>query len=151
MGQREIAAQQVSGDGIALCAAGTSRYAPTENSIMSTDVVINQIQAMKASLNDRAELFEAHMQRAIEMEYNTDFPAGPPRITQPSFEQYGEWLIAQGKYREALEQFDHCLERMPKRSRSLKGKMTALEALDLEEEAQAIHHELEEIMMKADS
>lgn len=151
MGQREIAAQQVSGDGIALCAAGTSRYAPTENSIMSTDVVINQIQAMKASLNDRADLFEAHMQRAIEMEYNTDFPAGPPRITQPSFEQYGEWLIAQGKYREALEQFDHCLERMPKRSRSLKGKMTALEALDLEEEAQAIHHELEEIMMKADS
>jgi tetratricopeptide (TPR) repeat protein len=150
MGQREIAAQQVSGDGIALCAAGTSRYAPTENAVMSTDVVINQIQALKALLDNNTDRFEAHMQRAIEMEYNTDFPAGPPRITQPSFEQYGEWLIAQGRHNEAIEQFDRCLERMPKRSRSLKGKMTALEALDMQEDAQAIHHELQAILSKAD-
>ena len=97
-GQREIANEQVSGDGLALCAAGTSRYAPTENAVQSTDVVINQIQAMKASLKDEVALFEAHMKRAVELEYSTDFPAGPPRIAQPSFEQYGEWLIEQGKY-----------------------------------------------------
>ena len=104
---------------------------------------------MKASLKDEVALFEAHMQRAVELEYSTDFPAGPPRITQPSFEQYGDWLIEQGKYTEAIEQFDHCLERMPRRSRALKGKMTALEALDLQAEAKAIHKELDEIMSKA--
>jgi len=150
-GQREIANDQVSGDGLALCAAGTSRYAPTENAILSTDVVINQIQAMKASLKEEVALYEAHMQRAVELEYSTDLPAGPPRITQPSFEQYGQWLIDQGKFTEAIEQFDHCLERMPRRYRALQGKMTALEALDRQSEAQAIHQELDEIMSKADS
>jgi len=40
---------------------------------------------------------------------------------------------------------------MPRRYRALQGKMTALEALDRQAEAQAIHQELDEIMSKADS
>jgi tetratricopeptide (TPR) repeat protein len=145
-----LASEQVEGDGIAMCAAGTSRYAPTENAINSAKVVIAQIKGMKAQIEGNDELFETHMKEAVALEDQTNYPAGPPRITKPSFEQYGEWLISKGNYAEAIDQFDKALLRMPRRSKSLIGKMTALKALDKNAEAELVRKELKTILAQAD-
>lgn len=141
---------QVEEGGIAMCAAGTSRYAPTENSVKSANVIKSQIQGMKALVEGNEELFEVHMKEAVELEAQTDFPAGPPRITKPAFEQYGEWLLEKGDYAEANKQFDKALQRMPRRSKSLIGKMTAHKALNQNEKLEEVVTELQSILAHAD-
>lgn len=145
-----LASEQVTGDGIALCAAGTSRYAPTENNINMAKVVISQIQGMTAQIKGNKKQFELHMEAAVALEKETNFPAGPPRITQPSFEQYGEWLLSEGNYQAAIDQFNIALKRMPRRAKSLIGKMTALKAMNQNNEAQLIADELKVMLAKAD-
>lgn len=137
--------------GIAMCAAGTSRYAPTENAIRSAKVIAAQIEGMKALLEGDEALFESKMKKAVELEDQTNYPTGPSRITKPSFEQYGEWLIAKGRFEEANEQFDKALLRMPRRSKSLKGKFLALQGLNQSEEASEVQNELTSIYAQADA
>ena len=144
------ASAQIGGDGLVMCAAGTSRYAPTENAVNSAKVIIAQMQGMKAMLAGKEEAFESYMKEAVALENQTNFPAGPPRITKPSFEQYGEWLLKQENYAEAIQQFDAALQRMPRRTKSLSGKMTALKALNQQEEAKLVQKELESILARAD-
>jgi tetratricopeptide (TPR) repeat protein len=141
---------QIEEGGIPMCAAGTSRYAPTKNSIKSAKVIKSQIQGMKALIEGNEELFEVHMKKAVELEEQTDFPAGPPRITKPAFEQYGEWLLEQGDYAEANKQFDKALLRMPRRSKSLIGKMTAHKALNQNKKLEKVVNELQSILAQAD-
>ncbi len=148
--QKAIAAEQVDGDGIALCAAGTSRYAPTENAIRSAEVVIEQMNALIASIQENADAFEKHMKKAVDLEYRTNYPAGPPRITQPSFEQYGAWLAERGEYTKAIEQYNKSLQRMPRRSKALMGKLTALKALNDTDAAAELRSELDAILVNAD-
>ena len=137
--------------GIASCAAGTSRYAPTANSIKMAQVIVNQMGGMKALITGDGEMFELKMKKAITLEDQTNYPTGPPRITKPSFEQYGEWLLDQGRYAEAHKQFEKALQRMPKRSKSLKGKLMALQALEKADELLAVQNELMEIFADADT
>ncbi|MFK8056007.1 MAG: hypothetical protein AB8F78_07810 [Saprospiraceae bacterium] len=145
-----MASQQVIGSGLAMCAAGTSRYSPTENSINMARVVLAQLKGIKASLENRPDEFENYMKEAVALEEQTNYPAGPPRITFPSFEQYGEWLLAQGKHAEAVEQFDNALQRMPRRSKSLRGKLTAFKALDRKGEVKVLEDELSLVLAEAD-
>jgi tetratricopeptide (TPR) repeat protein len=145
-----MASQLVEGDGIMMCAAGTSRYAPTENAVNSAKVVIAQMEAMCALLKNKNDQFESYMKEAVVLENQTNFPAGPPKITKPAFEQYGEWLLAQGRYQEAIAQFDAALLRMPRRAKSLTGKMNALQKIGDQKEAKILKNELESIMVKAD-
>ena len=146
----KTASLQVEGDGIVMCAAGTSRYAPTENAVNSAKVVIAQMQGMKALLEKKDDQFEKYMKEAVSLENQTNFPAGPPKIAKPSFEQYGEWLIRQGKYAEANAQFDAALLRMPRRSKSLMGKFAALQKLGEKKKAEIVYNELKAIMADAD-
>jgi len=145
------ASQSIESGGAAMCAAGTSRYAPTENSVKSAKVILNQIQSMKAIADGNESLFEDHMKKAVELEEETNFPAGPPRITKPSYEQYGEWLLEKGDFAKANELFDKALLRMPRRSKSLLGKMTAFTALNQGDEAEKVQDELESIFDNADA
>ena len=146
-----MASEQVEGDGIAMCATGTSRYAPTENAINSAGVIIAQIRGLKALLEGNNDQFEAYMKEAVALEDQTNYPTGPPSIAKPSFEQYGEWLLTQGNYNAALEQFKNALKRMPRRSKALTGKLKALRALGLQDEAEIVQNELESILAKADN
>lgn len=141
---------QIEESGIAMCAKGTSRYAPTENSINSAKVIKNQIQGMKALLDGDKEQFEVHMKKAVVLEEETNFPAGPPSITKPAFEQYGEWLLKKGDFAEANIQFDKALSRMPRRSKSLLGKMTAHKALNQDKKLENVQNELQSIFAQAD-
>ena len=135
----------------AMCAAGNSRYAPSENSVKIAQVIETQMKGLKALLEGDQQSFEAQMKKAIALEDQTDFPTGPPRITKPSFEQYGEWLLEKGRYKEASQQFDKSLSRMPKRAKSLKGKLTALKALKQSKEVAQLQEELEAIYAQADA
>lgn len=145
-----IASRQVEEDGLVMCAVGTSRYAPTENAINSAKVVLAQMEGLKALLQGDEKAFEAQMKQAVALEDQTNYPAGPPRITQPSFEQYGEWLLTKGNYTEALVQFNQSLQRMPKRTKALTGKMKALQALDRLDEAEQVEKKLKAILTQAD-
>ena len=136
--------------GIAMCAAGNSRYAPTDNSIKIAQVILAQMEGWKALLEGDQTLFEAKMKKAVELEDLTNFPTGPPVITKPSFEQYGEWLLAKGRHEEAKQQFDKSLSRMPKRAKSLEGKFTALKALDQTSEVIKVRDELQCLYSQAD-
>lgn len=146
-----MASQQIEDSSITMCAAGNSRYAPTENSVKMAQVVITQMEGMKALLKGEEQLFETKMKKAVELEYLTDFPTGPPNITKPSFEQYGEWLLEKGRYEEAIAQFEKALSRMPNRSKSLKGKFTALKALNQVDEVVKVQDELQAIYAQADA
>ncbi len=48
-------------------------------------------------------------------------------------------------------QFNKALQRMPRRTKSLLGKMTALKALNLQEEAELVQNELKSILAQADN
>ena len=113
-------------------------------------MIIAQIQGLKALLEGQNEQFEAYMKEAVALEDQTNYPTGPPTIAKPSFEQYGEWLIAQGRYAEAIEQYNKALQRMPRRSKSLMGKLTALKALGEQDEAEIVQNELNNIFARAD-
>ncbi len=145
-----VGSLKVDDSGIAMCAAGNSRYAPTENSIKVAQVIQTQLEGLRALLEGDEKSFEAKMKKATELEDLTSFPTGPPSITKPSFEQYGEWLLAEGRYEEAKQQFDRALLRMPKRSKSLAGKYAALKGLGQLDEAEEVQNELEEIYAEAD-
>ncbi|MEL6865289.1 MAG: hypothetical protein AAFP19_12760 [Bacteroidota bacterium] len=137
--------------GVAMCAAGNSRYAPTENSIKMAQVILTQMEGLKALLEEDPLLFEMKMKKATELEDLTNFPTGPPRITKPSFEQYGEWLLENSRYEDASAQFDKALLRMPKRAKSLEGKITALKALNQLSEVEEVQGELQAIYAQADA
>ena len=141
----------VQDSGLAMCAAGNSRYAPTDNAIKIAQVVMSQMEGFEALLDNKSDLFEAKMKKAVDLEDNTDFPTGPPSITKPSFEQYGEWLLGEERYEEALVQFEKALARMPRRAKSLEGKYEALQGLDQSEEASEIQDELKLVYGKADA
>ena len=137
--------------GLAMCASGNSRYAPTENSVRVAQVILTQIEALRAKMNGDLALFETKMKKAVELEDQTNFPTGPPSITKPSFERYGEWLIENGRYEEAKNLFDQSLTRMPNRSKSLYGKMVVLNALDQVDEAKDVENKLKSIYSEADN
>ena len=92
-------------------------------------VNVEQMRGMIAQLDGNDKTFESSLQTAVSLENDTSFPAGPPRITKPSFEQYGEWLLSKGRYAEAEKQFDNSLSRMPNRYKAVQGKKSAQEAL----------------------
>ena len=137
--------------GIAMCAAGNSRYAASPNSIKMAQVVLYQIEGFKALLDNDTDLFEAKMQKATALEDDTDFPTGPPKITKPSYEQYGEWLLTVDRFEDAQIQFENALVRMPRRAKSLEGKVAALQGLKQADKAPKVQDELEEIYGQNDA
>jgi tetratricopeptide (TPR) repeat protein len=137
--------------GAAMCAAGNSRYAPTENSINTAKVMLLQMKGYKALQQQQIQAFQSYLKQAIILENKTNYPTGPPKIILPSFEQYGLWLLENKQFAEACAQFDKALLRMPKRSQSLVGKMRALRALNQASKALEVQHEIEQLFMEADS
>lgn len=137
------------GGGSSMCASGSTRYAPTENTVRGANVILSQIKGMKALLEGNEDQFEKHLKNAVKLEDQKHFPSGPPS-SKPSFEQYGDWLLAKGEYAEALMQYERALVRMPKRLKSLKGKMLAHQALNQANEVAQVQKELKSLLANAD-
>ena len=119
----------VSDDGIAICGAVPTRYAPNANSIKRTNAVINQMFALSSLSNGDEESAEKYFQKAVELESNTDYSFGPPDIAYPTFEHYGDWLLSKGRYEDAITQYNTSLTRAPKRAKALRGIATAKDAM----------------------
>jgi tetratricopeptide (TPR) repeat protein len=141
--QLHIAEVLVNDDGVSLCSAGPTRYAPNQTRVNKTKAVILQLKAMAAMLEGDDSLAEMHMQEAVEIEENEKYDSGPPFIAYPTFEQYGEWLLTQGRAEDALVQFEKSLEGRSNRSKALRGKIAALQTLDRHDEAAEVQKVLD--------
>ena len=64
---------------------------------------------------------EALLVEATVLEGKLNAPQGPPFPMKPAYEMYGEFLLARGRTDEAAAQFAKALERMPNRTRSVRG------------------------------
>ena len=103
--------------------------------------MISQMEAMKTIL-ENSSLTEQHMIKAVEWENLAEDSSGPVDIPMPSFEFYGNWLVEQGRYEEALEQFENSLKRAPFRALAMQGKIAALQGLGDIESAEQVRIEL---------
>ncbi len=137
---KEIAAAElvVTSEGITLCSAGITRYAPNRTDIQRATVMLHQLSAYRALLQQDNTAAEKYLHEAVTLEAATGYSFGPPDIPYPSFEQYGYWLLENDRPQEALEQFSRGLERTPNRTNALKGKMKALQVLGRDNEAEAV-------------
>jgi hypothetical protein len=106
----------------------------------------HQLAAFKALVEEDLETAERSMLEATSLEATTGYSFGPPDIPYPSFEQYGYWLLSQNRPKDALEQFETGLERMPKRTNALRGKLMALEALGNMDSAEEVHQVINDIV-----
>jgi len=80
-----------------------------------------QLNAALALADGDAVQAEVHLIAAAEIEATLNTPSGPPTPMKPAFEMYGEFLLDQGRYGEAEEQFKKALARTPNRTRSVEG------------------------------
>lgn len=128
----------INDQGVAMCSAGPTRYAPNKENLLRSEVVIQQIEALADMLTGNAQKVEDHLINAVRLEEEAGYDPGPPFIAYPSFEQYGDWLLAQKRYEEAIKMFDKSLVQRTNRTKALKGKLMALEALEKVEKAEEV-------------
>ena len=139
----ESAKLLVTTEGVAMCSAGPSRYAPDKNSILRAKTILNEMGALLAQLEKNDTKAEEHFKLAVDLENESEYSFGPPDVPYPSFEMYGEWLLEKGRFEDALAQFENSLERAPLRAKALKGKIAALKGLNRNEEAAEVQKELD--------
>ncbi|GJM29298.1 MAG: hypothetical protein DHS20C17_19330 [Cyclobacteriaceae bacterium] len=146
IGQAELV---VTADGITLCSAGTTRYAPNRSDIDRAQVIWHQLDAFRSSLKNEEKAVESALVAATELEQSIGYSFGPPDIPYPSFEQYGYWLLDQGRADDALTQFDKGLERTPNRTNALYGKLAALRALGRDQQILEVQAIIDQIVKVA--
>lgn len=144
----EAAKLLVTTEGVAMCSAGPSRYAPDKNSILRANVIMNEMGALVAILADDQATIESRFNAAVEFENESEYSFGPPDVPYPSFELYGEWLLTEGRFADALAQFDNSLNRAPLRAKALKGKIEALKGLGKNDEASEVQKELDKFWQR---
>lgn len=149
--ERKDAAKLVSEKGVAMCAAGgANSYAPNQLDIDQARVMTLQLRGLLAQLEGDAAEAEKWLRSATELQTGISYSYGPPPIAKPSWELYGDWLLEQGRAKEALAQFETGLEKGPRRVLALKGKLKAVKTLGNEKTAREIEETLREILKDAD-
>lgn len=114
----ELTAFNLTEDGAKMC-AGADRTVATQSDLDKTKTMVYQLMGSKFWKQGDQLLAEQWLQKAVETETAMSYSYGPPVIKQPSHELYAEWLIEQGRYKEALESLDKTLERATLRTSTL--------------------------------
>jgi tetratricopeptide (TPR) repeat protein len=96
--------------------SGSNAYRAKPFQIMAREVGA-QIAAKKNDAAAADKLF----QEAVAIETSMDAPSGPTEPIKPSFELYGEFLLEQGRAKDAAAQFEQSLLRTPHRRLSVQG------------------------------
>jgi hypothetical protein len=104
-----------------------------------------QLRGLRAWLDNDVEQAERWLKKSTEMEDNLSYSYGPPFIQKPTHELYAEWLLAQQRPQEALEQYDRALKRATKRVMTLEGKQRAASLSGNESLAQEIDRMIKDI------
>jgi predicted negative regulator of RcsB-dependent stress response len=80
-----------------------------------------EVAAALAILQKNAAEADKMLKDATAIEATLDAPSGPAEPIKPSFELYGEFLLDQGRTKEAAAQFEQSLARTPNRRLSVQG------------------------------
>ncbi len=96
--------------------SGSNAYRARPFAIMEKEV-----GALIAAAQKNTTEVERLLKEATAIELALDAPSGPPEPIKPSFEVYGEWLLEQGRAKDAAAQFQQALLRMPNRRASVQG------------------------------
>ncbi len=143
---------QIENKGIALCSGvGWESQKANQLDVDQANVMEMELRGLAANLKGKKDEANDWLKKAAELERNISYSYGPPTVVKPSFELYGEWLVENEFFEEALVQFDYSLQRAPKRILSLRGKLAAAKALGntaLENEVQTL---LDEALKNADN
>ncbi|CAE7357552.1 cphB [Symbiodinium microadriaticum] len=125
------AENQLVTQGLAMCnSIKWQGQAASQPDVDESNVMILQLRAAKAILLDQPDNFISQiLKQASEQQKDIPFNFGPPMTFFPSYEVYGRWLLEQGQYEEAMQQFDLALEKGPKRRKALLGKLEAARGL----------------------
>ncbi len=129
----------------ALAAKGGESYHEGGEEVMEKEVA-----ALVALAKGDAEGALKLLAEAAEREARMGPPSGPPEPIKPAHELYGEVLLEQGKAKEAMQQFEQALLRMPRRAASLLGAARAAVKLGDAEAARRLYARLAEVWRQAD-
>ncbi|MEZ5042355.1 MAG: hypothetical protein R2828_20820 [Saprospiraceae bacterium] len=120
----------VSETGVPLCSAvSANQKAPNQLDLDQANIMEMELRALYYWHTGQTEAAEEWLRRATALEEEASYVFGPPVIAKPSFELYGDWLLAHNRPADALLQFEKALERGPNRTYALKGKRLAQEQL----------------------
>ena len=95
--------------------SGANRDDTTPSMLTETEIIMEQLRALKARLQDDPDKVESHLRKSIELEEGLSYSYGPPAIQKPTHELYADWLLSQGREDEAKVQYENTLKRAPKR------------------------------------
>jgi len=123
-GERLAEAAKASDKGIRLC-GNIGRSMATVTDLQESEAMEIQLRAMRAWMNKDAAATEKYLQQATALQTSAGYSYGPPAIPKPTYEMYGEWLMENGRVKDALAQFETSLRYAPNRLLSLKGKEAA--------------------------
>ena len=101
--------------------SGANRNTTSPSMLLETEIMMEQLKALRAWLDQDTELTETHLKKTLELEQDLSYSYGPPVIQKPTHELYAEWLLSQGKNQEALEQYQAALAKAPMRRTALAG------------------------------
>ncbi len=137
------AATKLATKGITVCSAtGFAARTPDQNDINSATVMLMELKAELAVINGNQAEAEEWLKAAVALEEDISYDFGPPSIFYPSYEVYGDWLVTQGRAKEALPLFDKALEKGPNRIQALEGKLAAAKALNDAALAQELQNQI---------
>ena len=106
-------------------------------------VMTMELQAILRYQSGRKQEALELMEKAAMMEGNMDFMFGPPIIAKPAYELWGEYLLKEGNYEQAITAFSEALKRTPGRTLTLKGLAKAYEGAGKTEQAQMVGIQIE--------
>ena len=108
--------------GGAMCSGvGWASQLPSQADMNHAEIMEMELSALLADLNGDDEKVQEFLEKATAVEDETSFMFGPPIVSKPSHELYGEWLLDHSQFEKAAEQFKNALERAPKRRLSVEG------------------------------
>lgn len=140
---RKLAELQTGREGIPMCnAAGVATKAPSTNDIAMAKIMEAELAAYAAIARGANAEADAWFERGMALEADLPYAYGPPDVFKPVHEAYAEHLLATNRPAAALRRFDECLQRQPRRLRSLRGKLQAARTLQQDELANDVSREL---------
>ena len=132
--------------GIALCkSGGASRQDATKLDIDEIHIMEMELQGLKSWKQNDLLAAEKWFTEATLLEQSVSYSYGPPAVVKPSFELYGDFLLAINRPEDAMTAFDASLKRAPLRVQSLKGKMKAAKMLNRTNDVKELEKQLAEI------
>lgn len=126
-----------------------NRENATQTDLGMTQVMIFQMEALKAWLEEDPTQTEKLLQQSITLENELSYSYGPPVIQKPTFELYADWLLSQERVEEALAAYQATLTRAPNRTRTLEGVKHTSELLGKKNLAMETQQQLESNTSKA--